>query len=198
MHESSHSTRPPLPCPLLQLAIVFSRTRQSSSTGSTERDAGVKSLQTTKQFVQALVRVALLVRLAHDEAPSVATSDETVDPVEVRRTAEYVRRFINQRVLPLSLLSAAEHESLMGLSQPDVVLCLSKPDNQDFLRRVFSYYADASRGGSKLGLRKVTEFFTDFEVIPKLVSRKEVERVFFAAAHRAETEGTGSRFVLRA
>ncbi len=36
-------------------------------------------------------------------------------------------------------------------------------------------------------LRKVLEFFSDFEVIPKLVSRKEIERVFFAAATRAET-----------
>ena len=61
-------------------------------------------------------------------------------------------------------------------------------------QRVFSYYADASRGGNKLGIHHVVDFFTDFEVIPRLISRREVERIFFAAARRADSFAPRCRF----
>ncbi len=54
--------------------------------------------------------------------------------LQVSRTADFVRRFIANRVLPLSVLTAAEEESVLGLNRPDVQLCLNKADNQEFMQ----------------------------------------------------------------
>ena len=120
---------------MLQWAVVVGRSRSSSvpDSGSASGGSGASKAPsvTLKQFIQVLVRVALLVMQSEDEGMRSLIHSDAVD---LPRIADFVRRFIQSRILPLSLITTVEQDSVLGLDQPDVVLCLSKQDNKDFLK----------------------------------------------------------------
>ncbi len=113
--------------------------RQSSAGVSTGDDSarGSSSLD-KKGFLMALIRLALLVKSAKDgEESSSPTKDLSLlqqEATAIASALEFTRQFIQRRVMPLSILSVAELESLQDLQQPAVQLCLSKPDNNEFLK----------------------------------------------------------------
>jgi hypothetical protein len=159
-------------------------------------------------FFEALVRISELIRRSQTK-----NSPDTT----VVQTYELARAFfydiVTRRVLPLVGLTFADEEFASMVEEPEVVDMMSF--HAPLLRRLFAFYANEQRDltgttGGKKGLAyqaftasdfltsagrpvavflpELCRFAKDFEVLPTLLSRGDIESIFYSTARRAGTD----------
>lgn len=129
----------------VQLAITMQRRRRAHGLSTSEDHQRVPRLD-MKLFLEALVRVSQLIFIARGTSAVSSPLDHAVSPgangiaSDVQNTpafaeaTRFARLFLVNRILPLSVLTVAEEETVAMLQQPDVALCLSAPANDRFLK----------------------------------------------------------------
>jgi hypothetical protein len=140
---------------------------------------------TLNDFFEALVRVSELIRRAYGQSEATSADSDRGDETAAR---EFFHTMLGRRILPLLGLSAAEEETTELVESPAVVRVVAQ--QAAFLKRLFAFYANDQENGAGVALywAEFLQFTKDFELVPSILSRTDVETVFFTCARRAGTD----------